>query len=335
MIELPKLLISLVPVFIFLIGLVFLDSYKLIAFQNIILAILAGCISAIISMLINGRLIGMLSMDVVSFSRFIAPVIEEIIKSIYIVYLVRRRRIGFMVDAAIYGFAVGAGFGFVENFYYLYALDSSHILLWMVRGFGTAVMHGGTMIIFGIITRNLVDRHNSNSIIYFIPGLIFSISIHIFFNLFILSPVMSTVLILIILPLLVMAVFYYSEVAVRNWLEIGLDTDVALLKTIMAGGISETKVGRYLETLKQGYPGKVVGDLLCYLRLYLELAIRAKGILMMRNSGFKVVYDTEIESRLNELKYLEKSVGKTGLLAIAPLLHTSAREIWQMNLLRK
>lgn len=330
-----KLSVSLIPVFIFLIGLVFLDSYKLIAFRKVILAILAGCLAAVISLLINSRLIEILSLDIVAFSKYAAPAVEEFLKALYIIYLVKRKRIGFMVDAAIYGFAIGAGFGFAENFYYLRTLDNSHILLWIVRGFGTAVMHGGTMAIFGIITKNLVDRRNSTSAVYFIPGLIFAILIHTAFNLFILSPVLNTVLILIVLPLVVAVVFYRSEMAVRDWLELGLDTDVELLEMIVAGDISETNVGRYLASLKQRFPGRVVADMLCYLRLYLELAIKAKGILMMRNAGFKVPLDMEIKSRLDELKYLEKSIGKTGRLTVSPLLHSSSREIWQLQLLKE
>ena len=49
-----------------------------------------------------------------------------------------------MIDAAIYGFAVGAGFAFIENIYYLHSLEHHKIVVWIIRGLGTAVMHGGT-----------------------------------------------------------------------------------------------------------------------------------------------------------------------------------------------
>ena len=79
----------------------------------------------------------------------------------------------------------------------------------------------------------------------------------------------------------------------------------------------------------------VIADMLCYLRIYLELAVGAKGLLMMRNAGYNIAPDLEIKSKLEELKYLEKSIGKTGLLAISPLLHSSNRDVWQLYLLRK
>jgi hypothetical protein len=34
-----------------------------------------------------------------------------------------------------------------------------------------------------------------------------------------------------------------------------------------------------------------------------------------------------------ELRYLEKSIGRTGMLALQPFIHTSTRDLWQLNLL--
>jgi hypothetical protein len=130
-------------------------------------------------------------------------------------------------------------------------------------------------------------------------------------------------------------VFNQSEKSTREWLGIGFDTDVEVLNMIITGNLSETKIGRYLQTLKNRFPGEVVADMLCLLRLHLELAIRAKGILLMRNAGFKTTPDPETKAKLDELQYLEKSIGKTGHLAILPFLHTSNRDLWQLYMLGK
>ena len=55
--------------------------------------------------------------------------------------------------------------------------------------------------------------------------------------------------------------------------------------------------------------------MLCYLQLYTELALRAKGILMMRENGFDVPVDEETEAKFAEMRFLEQSIGKAGLLA--------------------
>lgn len=240
-----------------------------------------------------------------------------------------------MVDAAIYGFAVGAGFALVENVYYWRSLSDANITLWIVRGFGTAIMHGGTTTIFGILAQSRSERQTSKMIAIFAPAFLAAITIHSIFNHFLLPPIVTTVTLLVVLPFLVLVVFEQSERATRKWLGAGFDTDMDLLETINTGRISETRAGAYLQTLKNHFPGEVVADMLCLLRLHLELAIRAKGILLMRQSGFRVTADPELRDKFSELKYLENSIGKTGRLAMLPFQHTSHRDLWQLYMLGK
>jgi RsiW-degrading membrane proteinase PrsW (M82 family) len=334
-IEFARFASSLVPVFVFLGALVFLDSYKLVSLRSVLIAILAGAGAAVAGMFVNIVLLDLLSMDYFHYSRFIAPFIEEVLKAIYIIYLFRARRVGFMVDAAIYGFAVGAGFAFIENLYFLHSIESQNILLWIVRGFGTAVMHGGTTAIFAIISKSLSSRHNTQKLYIFLPGLAAAIGIHAFFNVVIRSPMLTTVVQIVALPVLVFIAFARSEKNLRDWLEIGLDTDVLLLNIIQSGDVPHTNIGKYLDSLRDRFPGEVVADMLCYLRVSLELAALAKGMLLMKEAGFSPVCDEETLERLAELKYLEKSIGKTGRLAISPLIHTTARELWQLCMLGK
>jgi hypothetical protein len=79
----------------------------------------------------------------------------------------------------------------------------------------------------------------------------------------------------------------------------------------------------------------VVADLLCYLRLYTELALRAKGNLLMSESGFDVPVDEATTAKFAEMRYLEKSIGRTGLLAIHPMCHMSHKDLWQLNMLEE
>jgi hypothetical protein len=74
----------------------------------------------------------------------------------------------------------------------------------------------------------------------------------------------------------------------------------------------------------------VVADLLCYLRLHTELSLRAKGILMMRESGFDVPIDEATREACGEMRFLQKSIGRTALLAIQPILSMSPRDLWQL-----
>ena len=72
--------------------------------------------------------------DFTFFTRYVAPVTEELFKGLAIVVLIRASRIGFLVDAAIFGFAVGTGFATVENLYYLGQNPIAGMGTWIARG---------------------------------------------------------------------------------------------------------------------------------------------------------------------------------------------------------
>jgi len=332
-IEFIKIVVSLFPVFLFLIVLILLDSFKIVKLRSVILTLVIGSIVAILSLLMNTWMLDTTQWNIQFYSRYVAPIVEEISKALFVAYLIKTKKIGFMVDAAIFGFAIGAGFAFVENVYYLQTLQSSNILIWIIRGFGTAVMHGGTTAIFAIITKGLLDRYSSEKLYFFLPGLALAIMIHSFFNHFLLSPISMTLAQLILLPAIIIVVFKRSEKITREWLEVGFESDVWLLEYITSGNLSDTKIGRYLYSLKSQFPGEIVVDMLCMLQIHLELAVRAKGILMMREAGFKSRFDPEIKQKFDELKYLEKSIGKTGKLALSPILHSTTQDLWQLYLL--
>ncbi len=328
-----QITLGLLPVLAFLGALIYLDTFKLVRLRSILVAILTGAAVAAICSQLNPLLQGWWQFDSGLYSRYPAPVIEEGLKALFVIFIIRTGRVGFLVDSAIYGFAVGTGFALVENMYYLHTLDTVNLLLWVVRGFGTAIMHGGTAAIMAIISKQLSDRHQSRASVIYAPGLLTAAVIHSMFNHFVLPPLFSTLALLVVFPVLIFLVYERSEHATRKWLGIGLDTETDLLKLITSGGISSTGVGRFLSSLRTTFPGEVVADMLCYLRIYLELAIRAKGLLLMREAGFPTISDAETKEKLSELKYLEQSIGKAGRLALHPILRTSNRDLWQVYFL--
>jgi hypothetical protein len=137
------------------------------------------------------------------------------------------------------------------------------------------------------------------------------------------------------LPVLMVVVYKQSEEAVAEWLDVGFDADTELLELINSGNLSTSKVGLYLLMLKEKFRGEIVADLLCYLRLHVELSMRAKGLLLMRESGFETKIGEETKAKLVEMKFLEKSIGKTGKLALKPFLQLSRKDLWQIYILSK
>ena len=326
-------LVGLLPVIGFLAALLYLDSYKLVKLRVVIAIVVAGVAVAYACYVLNGYALGVLAMDFTRFSRYVAPWIEELGKALVIVALVRANRIGFLVDAAIAGFAVGTGFALVENLYYQYLVPDAGLGTWIVRGFGTAIMHGGTTAIFAVMSLSIAERARKASFVAFVPGFVLAVLLHSAFNHLSGSPRLSTLAVIVVLPPILVLVFARSERAVAHWLGHGFDADTQMLESITSGHFPDSPGGQYLASLRSRFEGAVVADLLCYLRLHTELALRAKGILMMRENGFDAAIDPATRDKFIEMRYLERSVGKTGRLAVVPLLHGSGKDIWQLRML--
>ena len=324
------LFIGFAPVVFFLVGLVLMDSYKLVARNAILLAMAAGATAAVACYFLNRLVLGSGLVSPTALTLYVAPVLEEFAKALYLFVLIRSNRVGFMVDAGILGFAIGTGFAMVENLYYVGAIGASSLVVWLVRGLGTAIMHGSATAVVGIIGKNLVDRNPHARWYVYLPGLALAALAHSIFNQLSRNPLLATAFLLVAMPLLLFLVFEYSERATREWLGAGLDLDLELLEQIDSGEVLETRVGRYLHSLREHFPGEIVADMLCLVRIQLELSARAKGLLLARAAGLELPPDESVRENFVELKFLEKSIGPTGRMAILPFLRTSSRDLWQL-----
>ncbi len=328
-----SLAVGLFPVVLFLTALGFLDSFKLVTRRAVLRSIAVGGAAALAAWGANALAIGSGALEPMAVRRYVAPVIEETLKLAWVVLLVRRAKVGFMVDAAIHGFAIGAGFALVENVYYAWALQRFDLGLWIVRGLGTAMLHGSTTAVAAILARDRTDRRDSVATKHFLPGLALAILVHSLYNHLLLDPFLSTALLVVAMPLIVIVVFERSERATRDWLGTGLDGDAERLEQILEGEVEHTPVGHYLETLRHRFQGPVLADMLCLLRIHLELSLRAKGLLIARASGIALPPDPAVRANLEELRFLERAIGPTGCLALQPMLRSSRRDLWQIHML--
>jgi len=327
--------LALLPVLLFLTGLILLDAYRLVRPWSIARALGWGAVAAAASYAANGVLLEVSGLSPVGYALTIGPVIEELLKALYIVYLLRTQRVGFLVDAAIVGFAVGTGFALVENVYYLSAVPEAPRLVWMVRGLGTAIMHGGATAIFALLGRLRSDVEEDARWTSYLPGYAAAIVLHTVFNRLLFSPLATTVGLLVVFPLLMRAVFRLSERRLGRWLGAGFDRDSELLALIKSGRVTGSPLGRYLYSLRNHFQGETMADMLCLLRLQAELALRAKGELILRREGFTPQPDPQIAEKLTEIRYLERRIGKAGLIALRPVGGSSGGRRWERHRLER
>jgi RsiW-degrading membrane proteinase PrsW (M82 family) len=323
--------IALLPVVVFLAALFVMDTFRLVRPSAIAWAVAYGAVAAGAANIVNrSALDAGWSPDVVT--RYLAPMVEEALKSAFVVALIATGRVGFLVDAVVHGFAVGTGFALVENVSYLRTLPDAGMMTWLVRGLGTAMLHGSTTAIFAMTAKALSDRRQVA--LAFVPAFLGAVVIHSAFNHRLLPTSSQALLLLILLPLLVVAVFARSERVTREWIGAGLDLDLELLNLVSSETFAVTRFGRYLQELRTRMPGPVVADMFCLLRLELELSVQAKGLLIAREAGLDLPPHPDLEAALRERSYLHQSIGRTGRLALKPLQVTSRTDRWHRHLLR-
>jgi RsiW-degrading membrane proteinase PrsW (M82 family) len=326
-----RVVVALLPVLLFLAALRLLDSYKLVSRLKVGTVLAAGALAAALCFGINTVVLHQFSAWQDQYARFGAPIVEELAKAAFWVFLIATARVAFMVDSAICGFGIGAGFALVENVFYLQVLEGRGFGIWLLRGFGTAVMHGGVAAIGALISVYLAESRQWRGLRQFAPGLVAAMLLHSLFNQGVLSPSGSVAATVVGLPLVFLVVFYFSERSLHRWLGGKLDQDIELIAMIASGEFKQTPQGAYLMSLNDAFPPEVRGDMLTLLHLTLEISARAKGDLMLREAGLEVRPDPALESHFRELRYLEKSIGPTGMLAVRPLLSQTPRDLWEMH----
>jgi protease PrsW len=325
-------ILALLPVLLFLGFLFLLDSFKLVVKKLLLVSLLWGLVCTIGAYFINTLLINTITLSFETYSRYYAPLAEELLKIVFIIVLIKFKRIGFIIDAIIYGFAVGAGFALAENIFYLYTNPNPNLLVWIIRGLGTSIMHGGCTALFSLVLVGAKSRETS-LIISFIPAFIAAYVVHSLFNHFYLNPVIQTIGIVILLPALFIFIFNYNEKQLQNWLEVEFASEIELLKMINKGQFQNTRSGQYLASLKTKFSPEVLVDMYCFFSTYLDLSVKAKRNIMLRECGLPPIKEPDVENKLKELFQLRKQIGKVGELTLSPLIRMNYRELWKLKTL--
>jgi len=330
-----KALIALLPVIVLIIVLYRLDSHRLLGTHFIVRMFLVGGGVAVFCSFLNAYVIDSLGVEFTRSTRYVAPLIEEMLKAGVLVYLFRTHRIGFLIDAGILGFTVGAGFSFVESLYYLHTAHDAHYGVWAVRGFGTAIMHGGATALFAIIAETITERHQKLNPLLYIPGLVIAFLLHSIFNHFPVSPILSTVVTLLILPSILFLLFERNETTIHNFLETDFTTHRRLLRQIRHGEFSGCEAGRFLADMQRRLAAPVAAEMVRYFCLHTELVLSAETILLSREQGIDVDIGDETRHKLTEMHALERHIGRAGLRTLRPHLQFTAKDMWEIHLLEE
>lgn len=337
--------VSLIPIIVYIIFIYKIDHFALISIKRLLLLALIGMLTALACFglfLLTDRVISGKSADIIH------PVIEELVKSIPLLILAFRKRIAFFIDSVICGAAVGGGFSFLENIFYLVLGDSVDLSTGLFRGLEVALIHMGCSAIIAagmmMVVRQTERKRSrmpmsTNDIIKTTALFVVALAFHIFHNTFQFTPIMQFFWVLAVMIGMIAVVYFYDIDMTHRWLDKGLDMQINLLRSIGGGHLLNTPTGTFLESVKELFPPNVYFDIICYVRLQIELSVAAKTRFMLHEVGMDEPLEANKKelymSQFVELSELEKNIGPSAKMTIAPIVKLSPADTQALNNLLK
>lgn len=334
--------VALIPVLILLAIFVWLDAFKLMNMREILFLLVCGGIGALACWPISGRMLDALPIGFSNYSRFVAPWIEEAVKGLIVILLFRFNRIGYKLDAVISGFAIGAGFSVVENIFYLIRLPDYGTGTWLVRGLGTAVMHGTTLAILAATAHEFAERETREAssdfefnIFWFVPGYLIAVAIHTTFNQFPEHPLTAMMGAVMFAPLAILGIFHFGTAEAERWLSVERAEHKAQLDVLKAGKWPDSPAGNKIAALAERLGPESAERIRRYWQLKAFLVGEAEETLMEEAAGDAEYDAKEIRSALLELEGLRRALGKSTFTAMNALLPFSRNDEWEVSELRQ
>jgi len=334
--------LALVPVLVLLAMFTWLDAFELMRLREIVILLLLGGLAALAAWPISGRMLDTLPIGFSSYSRYVAPWIEEALKGLVMIGLFRFNRIGYKLDAVISGFAIGAGFSVVENIFYLSIFPNYGMGTWLVRGLGTAVMHGTTLALLAAIAHELAERETREAasefqfnLLWFLPGYLLAVAIHVLFNHFPDRPMLSMMGAILFAPFALMAIFQFGTAEAEKWLTVELAEHKKQLEILRSGGWPDSVSGRKIAALASRLDTEGARRVRRYWELQAWLVAEAEETMIEEAEGDVSIDPEQIRAAFGELAGLKRALGRSTFTALKALLPFSRNDQWEVSELRQ
>lgn len=334
--------VALIPVLVMLGVFVWLDAFGLMSWKEVLVLLVLGAVGALAAYPISGRMLDTLPIGFSLYSRFIAPWIEEAIKAVLMIILFRLNRIGYKLDAVISGFAIGAGFSVVENILYLTFFPEYGTGTWLVRGFGTAIMHGTTLAVLAAIAHEFAERETRAaagdydfSLLWFVPGYGVAVALHTAFNQFPDQPLVAMMGAVVIAPIALIGILSLGTAEAQRWLASECEVHRAQVEALRAGQWPKGAAGEKVAALASRFDGETAKRVRRYWELQAWLVAEAEETLM-EEAGGDAVYDPDaIRAAIEEMDGLKRAFGASKMTALQSVLPFSRNDHWEVNELRQ
>jgi RsiW-degrading membrane proteinase PrsW (M82 family) len=309
-----------------------LDLYASGSLRTVVFCLLWGAVAFYLALQVNT-----FAMRFVGYTlllTLVAPIIEEILKSLLLIYLVRRPDFTYFVDGAIYGFAAGTAFALLENILYLgRAGADAGLLVALSRGLSTSLMHGSASALVGIALGRLRFSRGSSRVASLFLGWAAAMALHITFNNVVHSNWgLLTLGLAMVLGLgglgLIAGFIFWGLAAERRWLQETLTVAVG----VSAGEAAVVQQMADLDTLLapvvEHFGAAKRQQVARFLQLQAQLGLKRKAQALTPDPALAAALAQQVDALRQEMDELRRAVGVYCMTYVRSILPPASEPLW-------
>lgn len=311
-----------------------LDLYASGTFQAVVMSFLWGGLAFVLSFFVNNTVLNLVSYTTLVV--FAAPIIEEILKSLVLIYHVRQPDFTYFVDGAIYGFAAGTAFAVFENMLYLSngAGGSASLTLAVSRAFSVSLMHGTSSALVGIALGRFRFGRGSTKLAALLAGWIAAIGFHMLFNYVVTfwqgSWLLATAVFLGIGGVITIVLFiFWGLVEERHWLRetLNLELGVSAGETAVIQEMASLK--KLLSPIAQRFGEEKRQQAETFLRLQAQLGLKQKAHDLTADSPLKNQLAKQVADLQTKIAAIRQEVGVYCMVYIRSIIPPETEPLWE------
>lgn len=264
-----------------------------------------------------------------------APIAEEILKSLGVIYYERRPEFTYFVDGAIYGFAAGTAFAIIENVYYVRgAAEGVALGLSVNRAFTTSLMHGGATALVGVSIGRFRYGKGRTRRLALVLGWVAAIALHMAFNRLVnMGPITPVILIgayaiglgAVGLTMLFIRLGLREE---RRWLRESLGLDVGVTQGESDAVQQLADIDELLAPVEESFGREKRDQVETFLRLQARLGLKRKAWALSSEPAQKEALAVQVEALRAEMDEQRRAVGVYCMAYVRSILPPEAEPLW-------
>lgn len=332
-------MIVLIAIFIaFTIPLLFLfflrkfDLFSTGKFSVNIFTVMWGVVAYALAAQINPAMVnaGWVTWDQVI--RITAPILEEILKAIILIYLVQRADFNYVVDGALYGFGAGIGFAIIENYEYVSGSPEIALTIALARVFSTNLVHATGS---GVIGTALAYRRGNASwrgvVAVILGGYAFSIIFHMVFNTMVSAG--TYIIVAVLFGAVGMSLIWFvirrGMDTQKQWVgeKLGVEDRVTKSETRAVTGIDKV-VQELLKPFEERFGSEKVPAVRDLLSKQAEIGIKRKLLDSTPSPIKRKEVEDIIQKLVHEMEELRRLIGVYPMMFVRTVYLDQDKKVW-------